>query len=57
VLKESTGALIAELVTDANGQYSLLMATQDPVILLAKPPAGYQPLAHGPINPSLRNQS
>lgn len=53
--KADSGELITTLNTGLNGEYNFNLRTNDPVYIIALGPSGYRPLAHGPINPSLRS--
>lgn len=53
----ATGELVDIVNSDASGAYQKVLSSADPLYVMAVEPDGYRPLVHGPINPSLRNQS
>jgi hypothetical protein len=50
-----SGMLAAKAETDINGNYDLELYSSDDVIVVPLMPAGYRPLAHGPVTPELRS--
>lgn len=49
--ESDTGAFKIETQSDANGQYTLHLPKWYSAYIMAIPPAGHRPMAHGPITP------
>lgn len=55
IYKAATGDLLHKTTSDANGDYSQVIISPDPVYVMSVPPAGYRPLVHGPVDPTLKS--
>ncbi|SEQ24826.1 Concanavalin A-like lectin/glucanases superfamily protein [Amphritea atlantica] len=54
IYNAGTGELLKTSTCDAGGNYAISLTNGTQVYAVAVPPAGYRPLIHGPINPTLR---